>query len=123
MLLRHIQEEEQKHFEECLKQVENKRTHEYNHNQSRDWIIPDPSSLDRYNDQRPEKHGCDERFENPNLTGFFQGQANLNTGRVAGYYYNTFAGVAFEDLLTNQSLEDETSLLNQRILNYDQIPP
>ena len=44
-------------------------------------------------------------------------------GRVAGYYYNTHARVAFKDQLTNQVLEDETSLLNQMIQNYDQISP
>ena len=53
--------------------------------------------------------------ENPKFAGLFQGQANLNTGRVADYYYNTCPRVAFKDPVTNQTLEDETSSLNQRI--------
>ena len=31
--------------------------------------------------------------------------------------------MAFEDPLTNQALEDETSFVSQRIQNYNQVPP
>ena len=90
----------------------------------RDQIIPDSLSSDKYNnDQRPGKFDSKERVKNPKFTGFFQGQANLNTSRVAGYYYNACARVSYEDPLTNQALEDETGLLNWRIQNYDQVPP
>ena len=124
MLSKQIQVKEQKYFEQHLKQVENKRSHEYQCNQMRDQIILDSPFPNRFNDdQKPGKHNCEERFENPKFTGFFQGQANLNAGRVADYYYNTHARVAFEDSLTNQAQEDETSLSNQRSQNYDQVPP
>ena len=80
----------------------------------RSSLIPLPPN--RYNDdQRPGKFNSEERLKNPKFTGFFQGEANLNTGRVAGYYYNTHTRVAFKDPLPNQALEDETGLLNQRI--------
>ena len=78
----------------------------------RDEIIPDYSSQDRHVVQRPGKHFCNERFENPKFTGFFQGQPHLNAGRVAGYDNNTCAKLDFEDPPTKQTLEDETSLLN-----------
>ena len=85
------------------------------------WPSPSPN---RYNDDlRPGKHNSEERFENIRFTGFFQGQANLNTSRLAGYYYNTCTRNALEDPLTNQALEDKISLWNQRIWNYDQVPP
>ena len=58
-------------------------------------------------------------FKNPKFTGLFQGQANFNTGRVAGYYYNICTKVALKNHSTNQNLEDESSLLNQKIQNYD----
>ena len=121
---RQIQAEEQNPFEEHIKQVENKRSHEYQCNQRGDQIIPDPPSQDRYkDDQRPGKCNCEDKLESPKFTGFFQGQGNLNIGRAAGYYYNTHARVVFKDPLTEQALEDETSLLNQRIQNFDQAPP
>ena len=110
---------------EHVKQIENKRSFEYQHNQRRDQIIPNPLLSNRHtDDQRPEKYTPKERFKNPNskFTGFFQGQANLNTGRVAGYYYNACTKVAFKDPPTNQNLENESNLLNQRIQNYDQMP-
>ena len=46
MLLRQIQEEEQRYFEEYIKHVENKNSHVYNPNQMRDQIIPDALSQD-----------------------------------------------------------------------------
>ena len=88
----------------------------------RNQIIPDPPAQNRHNDdQKLGKCDSEERFENLKFTGFFQGQ--VNTSRVAGCYNNTHARVAFEDPLTNQVLEDETGLLNQRVQNYDQVPP
>ena len=35
--------------------------------------------------------------------GYFQGQANLNTGKVTGYYYNAQAEVTFADALNPQT--------------------
>ena len=56
MLSREIQAEEQKHLVEHIKQIQNKRSLEYQCNQSRDQIIPDPPPSNRYNDDlRPEK--------------------------------------------------------------------
>ena len=73
MLSRQIQEEEQKCFEEDIKQIENKRSHEYHLNQMRNHIIPDPLSQDRYNDDhRPGKCDCHERFEIQNSQGSFK---------------------------------------------------
>ena len=45
MLSRLIKVEEQKHFAEYIKQIENKRSLEYQHKQRRDQIIPDPPLL------------------------------------------------------------------------------
>ena len=98
MLSRQIQVEEQNHLAEDIKQIENKRSLEYQHDQREDQIISDPPFSNRHaEDQRPENNS-EERFANPKFTGFFQGQANLNTGRVAGYYYNTCTTVAFENI-------------------------
>ena len=55
-------------------------------------------------------------------SGYFQGQANLNTGKVAGYYYNTQTKVAFEIPLKAHTLDDEKSLLNQRMRENTQVP-
>ena len=64
---------------------------------------------------------------NPKFTGFFQGEANLTAGRVAGYYCNAHTKVAFKNSPANQNLESESSLLNHRIQDCDQlsspIPP
>ena len=79
-------------------------------------------SQDRNDDQRSRKCDCDERLKNPEFTGYFYGQANINTGKVAGHYYNIHAKVTFENLPCNQAL-DKTSLLNQRIQNRSQVPP
>ena len=97
---------------------------ESQHNQRRHQTIPDPLLSNRHtDDQRPEKYNSEETFETPNpkFTGFCQGQASLNTGRVAGYYCNTCNKVTFKNLPSNQNLEKESSLLNQRIQNYDQV--
>ena len=59
---------------------------------------------------------------NPKFTGLFQGQADFNTGRVAGYYYNSCPKVAFENSLANQNLENGSSLSNHRIEDYDHLP-
>ena len=97
MLSRQIQAKEHKCLAEHIKQIENKRSLEYEHNQRRDQIIPDPPLSNIHNDdQRPEKYMSEERFKNPKFTGFFQGQANLNTGRVAGYFYNTCTRLTFK---------------------------
>ena len=79
MLLRQIREEEQKLFEEQIKQVENKRSHQYYLHQMRDLIILDPLFQDRYDVQRPGKCDCDESFENPKFTGLFQRQVTIRT--------------------------------------------
>ena len=47
-----------------------------------------------------------------NLTGYFQRHANLDTGEVAGYYYNTHTRVIIKNPSSNQVSDDETSLLN-----------
>ena len=74
--------------------------------------------------KKPERYNSEERFENPNkiFTGFFQGQAYLNTGRVAGYYYNACTKVAFENSPENQSLESKNNFLNHRNQDYIQVP-
>ena len=56
------------------------------------------------------------------LSGYFQGQANLNTGKVAGYYYDTQAKIAFEIPLSNQVSDDKKTSLNQGISDYAQVP-
>ena len=43
-------------------------------------------SQDRYDHQKSGENDCDERLKNPKFTGHFQRQANLDTGKVAGYY-------------------------------------
>ena len=53
--------------------------------------------------------------EDLKISRYFQGQANLDTGKVAGYYWNTQAKVTFQNPLSTQISEDEKSLLNQRI--------
>ena len=42
---------------------------------------------------RGQENVIDERLKNPKFTGFFQGQANLDTGNMTGYYYNTHARI------------------------------
>ena len=121
MLSRQIQAEEQKGLAQHIKQIENKRSHKYQHNQSRDQIIPDSPSHSRYNDAKNQesiivKIGLKSKIHR------IQKQGNLNTSRVAGYYNNTHTRVTFEDPSSNQTSEDETSLLNQRFQNYDQVP-
>ena len=84
-----------------------------------------PLSNRQTDDQRSQNYNREERFQNPNpnFTGFIQGQANLNTGKVAGYCYNTHTRVTVKNPSANQNLEDDTSLLNQkRNQNYDKIP-
>ena len=80
-------------------------------------------SQDRYDDERSGKHDYDERLENLKITGYFHEQANLGTGKVAGYYYNTHTRVTFKHPSSNQAPDDETNLLNQIIQNYTQVPP
>ena len=64
MLSRQIKAEEQKHLAEHTKQMENKRSLEYQYNQRRDQISLDSPPSNRYNDdQRPEKHNGEERFK------------------------------------------------------------
>ena len=97
---------------EYIRQMENKRSQGYQQ------TTPDPLLLNRYTDnQRPQKYNNEERFENlnPQFTGFFQGQAKLNTGRVAGYNYSACTKVAFKNQPANQNLENDISLLNHRI--------
>ena len=60
-------------------------------------------SQDRYDDQRIGKHDCNEGPDDLKLIAYFQGQANLDTGKVAGYYYNTHAKVTFENPLSTQA--------------------
>ena len=66
---------------------------------------------DMYDDQRSEIHDHNEIPEDLKLSEYFQGQANLDTGKVAGYYYYTQAKVTFENPLSTQISEDEKSLL------------
>ena len=56
-------------------------------------------------------------------SGYLQGQANLKTGKVARYYYNTQTKVTFEDPLNTQTYENEKSLLNQRVRENTQVLP
>ena len=102
-----------------------KRSNEYHLSQMRDQIIPKSNfvikdrvdtSQDRHDDKRSGKSNCDKRHENPKFTGYFQGQANLNTGKVPGYYYNTHARVTFENPLSNQAPDDETSFVKSKSL-------
>ena len=44
------------------------------------------------------------------LSGYFQGQANLDIGKMTGCNYNTQAKVTFENLLSTQISDDEKSL-------------
>ena len=68
MLSQQFQAEEQKLLVEHIKQIENKRSLEYQHNQKRDQTIPNPPLSNRHtDDQRPEKYNSKGRFENPNL--------------------------------------------------------
>ena len=83
----------------------------------RDQIIPDPLlyidiMMTRGRESMISKKGLKIQNSQEDL-------ANLNMGRVAGYYYNTHARVAFKDQIINQALEDETNLLNQKIQNYN----
>ena len=99
-------------------QIENKRSCEYQQ------TTPDPPLLNRHTDgQRIEnilvKKGL--KIQIQKFTGVFQEQANLNSGRVAGYYYNAHTKVAFKNPPGNQNLESGSSLLNQRIQDYDQL--
>ena len=117
MLSWQIQAEEQKCLAEQIKQIENRRSLEYQQ------TTLDPPLLNRHtDDQSPEKFTNEERLENPNpkFTGFFQGQANLNTG--TGYYYNACTKIAFKNQPANQNLLNVSSLLNHRIQDYDQLP-
>ena len=70
---------------------------------------------DGYDDKRSERHDCNEMPGDLKLSGYFQGQANLDTGKAVGYYYNMQAKVTFENPLSTQVSDDEKSLLNQRI--------
>ena len=72
-------------------------------------------SKDRYDDQGSERCDCNEGPNNLKLTGYFHGQANLDTSKVTGYYYNTHAKVTLKNPLSTQVLDDQKSLLNQRI--------
>ena len=72
-------------------------------------------SQDRYDDQRSGKCDYGERLKNSKFTGYFQGQANIDTGKAAGYYYNTLIRVTFKQPSSNQAPDDEASLLNQII--------
>ena len=67
---------------------------------------------DRNDDERSGNCDCDERLKDPEFTYYFYGQANLNTSKVAGHYYNTHAKVTFENSPSNQAL-DETRMLIQ----------
>ena len=58
-----------------------------------------------------------------NFTWYFQEKANLDTGKVAGYYYNTHTRISFKKLSNSQVPDNKTSLLNQRIQNCTQVPP
>ena len=118
MLSQQIQAEEQKCLAENIRQIENNRLLEYQQ------TIPDPPLSNRHtDDQRPEKFTNKGRFENPNpkFTGFFEDQTNLNTDRVAGFYYNAHTKIVFENSSANQNVENENSLLNHRIQDYDQV--
>ena len=64
------------------------------------------SSQDRCDDQRWGKCDCNERSKNSEFTGYFHRKGNLNTGKVAGYYYNTHAEVAFEKHPSNRASDD-----------------
>ena len=184
MLSRQIYEEEQKQFEEQIKQVENQRLH-HHLNQLRDQNISNQSNFairdgdnpsayfeiplkseiqtpkldkssserqirreksqsremdsldskylerhalrepseDRHEIQRSGKHDSGEWLKHPKFTGYFQGQVNLNTGKMAGYYYNTNTRATFKNTLSKQAQDDEVRLLNQRIQNHTQGPP
>ena len=63
-------------------------------------------SQDRYDDQKSRKCNCDERIKNPKFTGYFWGQANLATGKLAGYYNNTHTRVTYENPMSNQVPDD-----------------
>ena len=91
MLSRQIKAEERKCLAEDIRQMKNKRSLEYQQ------ITPDPPLLVRHTDnKRQEKFTNEERLKNPHPK-FFLGQVNLNTGRVAGYYYYAGTKVVFED--------------------------
>ena len=64
-------------------------------------------SQDMYHDQRSGKCDCNEGPNDLKFTGYFQGQANLDTGKVTGYYYNTHARVVFENALSTQAPNDK----------------
>ena len=72
-------------------------------------------SQDRYDDQRSGKCDSNEGPDDLKFTGQFHGQANLDTGKVAGYYYNIYTRVTFENPSSTQAQDDEKGLLNQRI--------
>ena len=62
--------------------------------------LRDPSH-DRNDDLRSGKCHCDERIKDPEFTGYFHGQANLNTGKVAGHYYNIHIKVTYKNPPSN----------------------
>ena len=72
---------------------------------------------------KDQRCDCNEIPDDLKLSGYFQRQTNLDTGKVPRYYYNTQAKVTFENSLSIQISDDEKSLLNQRIPDYTQVPP
>ena len=80
-------------------------------------------TLHRYDDQKLERCYCNEMPDDMKLSGYFQGQVNLDTGNMAGYYCNAEAKVTFETPLSTQISDDEKSLLDQRIWDHAQVPP
>ena len=70
-----------------------------------------------------EKYTNEERFENQvqSLQDSSRDKQILTPGRVAGYYYNVHTKVAFKNPPAKENLEYESSLLNHRIQDYDQL--
>ena len=56
------------------------------------------------------------------LSGYFQGQANLDTVKVAGYYYNTQAKVTFENQLSTQ-ISEEKKFTKSKNVHDTQVSP
>ena len=68
-----IQAEEQKYLAEHIKQIENKRSFEYQYNKKTDQTTPDPPLSNRYTEnQRPEYYNSEERLKNQNSQESFR---------------------------------------------------
>ena len=70
---------------------------------------------DRYDNHRLERCDCNKMLNDLKLSGYFQGQAILDTGKNGRILLQYSSQGNFGNPLCIQVLVDEKSLLNQRI--------